>query len=144
MNTLSTNYSLTLYAESLYAKIYHEPSLGIVICELTADYIPIDEFKKTFMQMIDLVKGGGYTKFIFDKRALRAFHQPSMEWYFIIWKKQMMEHGVKTHRKILPDEPWFEKTVMIAKDQILKEFPDNIIGQLDIRYCNSIDEAIES
>jgi NAD(P)-dependent dehydrogenase (short-subunit alcohol dehydrogenase family) len=32
-----------------------------------------------------------------------------MEWYFIYWKKEMLEYGVKTHRKILPSEKWFEK-----------------------------------
>jgi hypothetical protein len=66
-----------------------------------------------------------------------------MEWYFIHWKKDMLAYGLKTHRKILPAEKWFEKMVQIAKDQIVQNYPDNIIDQLDIKYCDSIEEAIK-
>ena len=56
----------------------------------------------------------------------------------------MLQYGVKTHRKILPAEKWFEKMVQIAKNQILQTYPDNIIDQLDIRYCDTIEQAIEA
>ncbi len=128
--------------EEKYARVLINPEKGIVICELLADYIPIEDFKETFNQIGEIVKAGKYEKFIFDKRSLRAFHQPTMEWYFIHWKKDMLAYGVKTHRKILPDEKWFEKMVQIAKNQILETYPDNIIDQLDIKYCDTIEEAI--
>jgi hypothetical protein len=54
----------------------------------------------------------------------------------------MLEYGIVKHRKILPTEKWFEKMVMIAKEEIMKNNPDNIIDQLDIQYCDSIEEAI--
>ncbi|SFO42790.1 hypothetical protein SAMN04488519_106266 [Algoriphagus ornithinivorans] len=129
--------------EEKYARVLINPDKGIVICELLADYIPIEDFKETFNQIGEIVKAGKYEKFIFDKRSLRAFHQPTMEWYFIHWKKDMLAYGVKTHRKILPDEKWFEKMVQIAKNQILETYPDNIIDQLDIKYCDTIEEAIK-
>lgn len=125
-----------------YAKVWINRELKIVICQLTADYIPIEDFKDTFLQIGEIVKSGDFRKFIFDKRSLRAFHQPTMEWYFIHWKKDMLAYGVTIHRKILPDEKWFEKMVQIAKDQILQNYPDHIIDQLDIKYCDSIEEAI--
>ena len=129
--------------EEKYARVLINPDKGIVICELLADYIPIEDFKETFNQIGEIVKAGKYEKFIFDNRSLRAFHQPTMEWYFIHWKKDMLAYGVKTHRKILPDEKWFEKMVQIAKNQILETYPDNIIDQLDIKYCDTIEEAIK-
>jgi hypothetical protein len=129
--------------EQRYARVWLSYERKIVICELMADYIPIDDFKHIFAQIGDIVKVGDFEKFIFDKRSLRAFHQPTMEWYFIHWKKEMLEYGVKTHRKILPAEQWFEKMVQIAKNQILQNYPDNIIDQLDIKYCDTIEEAIE-
>ena len=129
--------------EEKYARVLINPDKGIVICELLADYIPIEDFKETFNQIGEKVKAGKYEKFIFDKRSLRAFHQPTMEWYFIHWKKDMLAYVVKTHRKILPDEKWFEKMVQIAKNQILETYPDNIIDQLDIKYCDTIEEAIK-
>ncbi|RIW17354.1 hypothetical protein D0X99_06360 [Algoriphagus lacus] len=128
--------------EQRYARVWVNRDKKTVICELLTDYVPIEDFKIAFGQIGEIVKTGGFEKFIFDKRALRAFHQPTMEWYFIHWKKEMLEYGVKTHRKILPAEKWFEKMVQIAKNQILQTYPDNIINQLDIKYCDTIDEAI--
>ena len=66
-----------------------------------------------------------------------------MEWYFLNWKNKILELGLDTHRKILPEEKWFEKMVQIAKEQIMKNNPDNIIHLLDIKYCLSVEEAIE-
>jgi hypothetical protein len=128
--------------EFRYAKVYANSEKGMIICELLTDYIPIDDFINTFNQISAIVEAGKYEKFIFDKRSLRAFHQPSMEWYFLNWKNKMLELGLKKHRKILPEEKWFEKMVMIAKEQILKNNPENIIHLLDIKYCDSIEEAI--
>ncbi len=135
-------YNFELIFEERDAKVFASQEKGIVICELLSDYVPIDNFKSIFLRISEVIKQGGFTKFIFDKRALRAFHQPSMEWYFLHWKNEMLEYGVDQHRKILPAEKWFEKMVMIAKEQILKNNPDNIIEKLDIRYCDSIEEAI--
>ena len=129
--------------EERYSRVLTNLEKKIVICELLADYIPIEDFKETFTQIGSIIKSGDYQKFIFDKRSLRAFHQPTMEWYFIHWKKEMLGFGLKTHRKILPAEKWFEKMVQIAKQQILETYPDNIIDQLDIQYCDSIEEAIK-
>ncbi len=131
-----------LVIERKAAKVYLNSKHKVIICKLLLDYIPIDEFKAVFHEISDLVKDGGFEKFIFDKRSLRAFHQPTMEWYFIHWKKDMLAFGITKHRKILPEEKWFEKMVQIAKAQILANYPDNIIDQLDIRYCDSIEDAI--
>ena len=44
--------------------------------------------------------------------------------------------------KYIPEEKWFEKMVQIAKAQILTQYPDNIIDQLDIAYCDTLEVAI--
>jgi len=130
--------------EQRYVKVWVNSARKTIICELLTDYVPIEDFKEAFGEIGKLVEAGDFEKFIFDKRALRAFHQPTMEWYFIHWKKEMLGYGVKTHRKILPAEKWFEKMVHIAKAQILTQYPDNIINQLDIAYCDTVEEAIWS
>ncbi|MFD2201571.1 hypothetical protein [Shivajiella indica] len=145
MNTtinIIEDYNFKLEFEIRYAKVYANSDKGILICELLTDYIPIDDFISTFNQISEIVEAGKFEKFIFDKRSLRAFHQPSMEWYFLNWKNKMLDLGLRKHRKILPEEKWFEKMVMIAKEQIVKNNPDNIIHLLDIKYCDSIEEAI--
>ncbi|MCH7403094.1 hypothetical protein ACFOUP_04130 [Belliella kenyensis] len=131
-----------LIFEERDAKVFANSESGIVICQLLTDYVPIDIFKNVFHRISEIIKKGDYHKFIFDKRSLRAFHQPSMEWYFLEWKKEMLALGLRQHRKILPAEKWFEKMVMIAKEQIMKNNPDHIIDQLNIKYCDSLEEAI--
>lgn len=127
-----------------YVRAYVNRSSKSIICALLVDYIPIDEFKAAFEEIATLVKNGEFEKFIFDKRSLRAFHQPTMEWYFIHWKKEMLQHGLKIHRKILPKEEWFEKVVQLGKAQIIRNHPTHILDQLDIAYCDTIGEAIET
>lgn len=65
-----------------YARVETNKPKGIILCTLLVDYVPITDFKAIFNKITKIVKEGNYNKFIFDKRALRAFHQPSMEWYF--------------------------------------------------------------
>jgi hypothetical protein len=130
--------------EERYASVLVNREDGIIICTLLTDYVPIEDFKITFEKISEIVKKGNFSKFIFDKRALRAFHQPSMEWYFLTWKKEMYDYGLSIHRKILPAEKWFEKMVMIAKMQIIENNPDNIIDKLDIKYCDTVEQAIVS
>ena len=131
------------YYTSRFSRIYYNSDSKIIICELRSEYVPIEHFKDTFYKVSELVEAGNNHKFIFDKRALRAFHQPSMEWYFTVWKKEMYEKGLRIHRKILPPEPWFKKSVEIAKNQISHVHNDLIIDKLDIKYCDSVEEAIE-
>lgn len=141
INTVALKDFEVILAEK-YAQVLTNKSKGIIICILSVDYVPIEDFKAVFNKITTIIKAGAYQKFIFDKQALRAFHQPSMEWYFLEWKKEVYEYGIKTHRKILPKEAWFVKMVMIAKKQIIMDHPANIIKDLDIKYCDTINEAI--
>lgn len=139
---LITKYQLEPYFSTRFADVGYSRDKGIIMCVLKEAYIPIARFKETFNEIEKLAAEGGFSKFIFDKRSLRAFHQPSMEWYFIEWKKTVYQYGIDKHRKILPAEEWFSKMVEIAKHQILEKYPDNIVHLLDIQYCNSIEEAL--
>ena len=137
-----SDYSFVEAFESRFARVYYLEDSKIVIGETLAEYVPIEHFKDTFHQVGELVRAGYNARFIFDKRALRAFHQPSMEWYYVEWKRDMLAHGLRVHRKLLPAEPWFRKSVMIAKEQIQRQYPDNVIDRLDIQYCDTLEDAI--
>lgn len=138
-----TKYQFEDFFTSRFAQISYHEEYKIVLCTLLSDYVPIEHFKNTFLKISELVDKGYTQKFIFDKRSLKAFHQPSMEWYFVVWKKEMFEKGLKVHRKILPPEPWFKKSVEIAKQQIKLEHEDLVVNKLDIKYCESLEEAVE-
>jgi hypothetical protein len=133
--------SYSEYFSDKYASVsYHETSKTLLVTCKTS-FIPEQEFKVIFGKCAELVKKSGVNKMIFDKRSLTVFHQPSMEWYHLVWKKEMMLYGLKSYRKLLPEDRIFRKSVEIGRAKILKEHPENILGQLDIRYCESLEEA---
>ncbi|HRJ31171.1 MAG TPA: hypothetical protein PLV21_14500 [Cyclobacteriaceae bacterium] len=114
----------------------------VAIVEAAASYIPIEQFKEIFAAIGDLVKEKKITKLIFDKRKLTVFHQPSMEWYFVEWKEQMFELGLKTHRKILPQDEVFKQSVKIGREKIKANHPLGKYLQMDIRYADTLEDAI--
>ncbi len=136
---------LKLAYEKDFGKVYIMEKERIMICVLTKDYVTIKKFQQIFNAMAEFVKTYSIEKFIFDKRYLRAFHQPSMEWYFVDWKMEMYQYGLKTHRKILPvGEGWFKEAVMAGRDRIFKRYSHLDFGKLDIQYRDSVIEAVES
>ncbi len=139
-----SGYKYQLIIDLPYGKAWVIPQKKALLCELTDSYVPIERFRGIFLEMSEAIEGQDIDRFIFDKRHLRVFHQPSMEWYFIEWKKEMYAKGMTTHRKILPkDEEWFEDAVKAGRALIREKHPDNIIDKLDIQYCNSVTEALE-
>ncbi len=123
---------------------YVYPSMGTIALVAVADYIPITKFKELFEMMADEVKAndGVYSKFIFDKRALRTFHQPSMKWYFMDWKTEMVNYGLVKHFKILPEIEYFKKAVEAARKPLLNKYPKDILERLRIEYYDSVAEAL--
>lgn len=115
----------------------------VAIVTAKTEYIPIQEFKGIFEAIGDLVKEKSVTKLVFDKRNLSVFHQPSMEWYFTEWKEKMFDLGLKTHRKILPNNEVFRQSVKIGRDKINKTYPNGKFHQMDIGYAETLEEAIE-
>ncbi len=108
----------------------------------TGSYITIEEFKEILNYIGSLVKASKISKLIFDKQKLNVFHQPSMEWYFVEWKETMFGLGLKTHRKILPDNQVFIQSVKIGREKIARDYPNGKFNQMDIAYASSIDDAI--
>ena len=133
---------LHLEKEFGHAKLYSVTGKDVAVIEATTEYIPIKEFKQIFAQTGDLVKAKGIKKLVFDKRALRIFHQPSMEWYFMEWKEEMWKYGLKTHRKLLPEDNIFRQSVKIGREKIFREHPNLKARDMDIEYREDLDEAI--
>jgi hypothetical protein len=117
-------------------------TIGVITA--TSEYIPINDFKEAFNHITALTKEEGITKLIFDKRNLRVFHQPSMEWYFIEWKEKVYDLGLRTHRKILPDDPIFRQSVKLGREKIAEKFPNGKYKLMDIQYAENLDSAIEN
>ncbi len=138
-------YGFQLLYEDGTGKIYYSPQSQVFICEIIKAYMPIEEFKNLLMQKARLLKEHPCQKFIFDKRAIRGFHQPSMEWYYVVWKPKMYEKfGLSVHRKLFTTELWFRKCVEVGRSTIKQKYPDSVCHQMDIQVKESIRDAIQS
>lgn len=93
------------------------------------------------MSIAEFLKEHQAKKLIFDKRNLRTFHQPSMEWYHVHWKPLVAALGLTKHRKILPEDKLFRKSVEIGREKIKKDHPNFDFDALDIVYVESVEEG---
>jgi len=143
MNTETTK-ELKLEKSFNNADVSTVPGTSTAVVKATKDYITIEEFKEIFNFIGNIVAQKGIDKLVFDKRALNVFHQPSMEWYFVEWKEKMFDLGLKTHRKILPNDDVFKQSVKIGREQINNKYPDGKFHQMDIQYFDDLDSAIEN
>ena len=143
MEDLNSEIELEEYSKFKHATLYwvkSHPHVGVI--EATASYIPIEKFKEVFHAMEGLVKEKKINKLIFDKRQLKVFHQPSMEWYFVEWKERMADEGLVNHVKILPDDEVFCQSVKLGREQINKKYPQARFRQLSIQYASSVEEGV--
>lgn len=145
LTTLQAYNFQKIYEESI-GKIYVQEEQKIFICEIGEPYMTIDDFKSLLFQKGIFIKQyGGCEKFIFDKRAIQSFHQPSMEWYYVVWKVKMLEKfNLRIHRKLFTKEMWFRKMIEAGRAQIKQKYPDSPVHHLDIKVCESIEDAILS
>lgn len=137
-------YTLKVKKEFKNASVSEVAGESTLVVAATGSYITIEEFKSIFNYIGTLVKENKFKKLVFDKTKLNVFHQPSMEWYFVEWKEQMFELGLKTHRKILPADKVFIQSVKIGREQIAEKYPKGKFHEMDIQYSESLNEAIKS
>ncbi|TAF67986.1 MAG: hypothetical protein EAZ55_01020 [Cytophagales bacterium] len=132
-----------LVYQNPYASLYLNEALKLAVCNAEQEYIPIGHFKSVFLQMSALIEQNPIHYLIFDKRNLRTFHQPSMEWYFAVWKPEIKNKGLTHHFKILPNIPWFAKSVEAGKHEIFQKYGTDILEGIQITYVSSIEEVLE-
>lgn len=116
---------------------------AIVICA-TNTYITIEEFKKVFEEAATIAKVNQLVKTIFDKRAPKVFHQPSMQWYFVEWKEKLFGYGITKHVKILPDDFVLRSSVKLGRAKIDAQFPYALYHKTQILYKDSIEDALKA
>jgi|GEM_PF-892880 len=127
--------------EQRHGAVYYDPGHRAVILKVQITYLPYEQFL-LFLQAIEqLADRQPVEVMIFDKSSLRIFHQPSMEWYHVVWKEKMHAKGLRTYRKILPADPLFRESVRIGRERIERENPGFRIDKFDVRYVPSIEAA---
>jgi hypothetical protein len=129
--------------DNKFATVSLLPSAQILLCTLKVEYVPIENFQALFTEIGGIIKAERVKKMIFDKRSLKTFHQPSMTWYHTIWKEEMYLCGLKSYRKLLPNDTLFRKSVEIGREKIMRENPSFNFEKFDIVYCEKLEEAFE-
>lgn len=105
-------------------------------------YIRKEDFEQLFNMMAEEAKIQGANKIIFDKRNMKVFDQPSMTWYHVVFKEELLTSiGLKTYRKLLPEDNLFRMSVEIGKGKIAREHNFDF-SKYDIQYCESVEEAL--
>lgn len=132
-----------IHKKEFNSALVHHVAPDSLLVKATAEYIPIDEFKEIFNFAGKLVEELKIKRLVFDKRAMRIFDQPSMEWYFTEWKAKMADLGLTKHRKILPDDFAFRESVKVGRKNIARKHPQGKFHDLDIQYASSLEEALE-
>lgn len=120
------------------------PESGTILCSVIDNYILDEVFKFTFEKISAFVKENSVDKFVFDKSKLTVFNQESMVWYHVEWKREMFNYGLKKHYKILPKDNIFKLSVEMGKKRISAENPDFNFNDFDIRYFDSVEEALDA
>ena len=145
MNQLLHNgYVFDPVAASDMVSLYYCSELSFVICTAQAEYIPIEAFREVFLRISGIIREHSVKHLLFDKRALRTFHQPSMEWYFTIWKPSVGALGLTNHFKILPELEWFREAVRAGKHELFSKFGEDFLAGITITYVNNEEEAIDA
>ena len=140
---IDTIQDIQLLEKFLWVKIEKVTSHPeVLIVTATGNFIPYYEFRKAFTHLETFVEQLHTKKLIFDKRKLKVFHQPSMEWYFLEWKSRVYKLGLDTHRKILPKDDAFKQSVQTGIAKIHREHQDGIYKKLDIAYVDNLQDAI--
>lgn len=141
-NLLINQYPFEVIFNDKYATVSYSQELSLAICKAETEYIPIGEFKKIFLFVFKFTETSKIHYFVFDKTNLRTFHQPSMEWYFAIWKPILKARGLINHYKILPAIDWFAKAVEAGKQEIFKKYGKDILDGINVSYINAVEELI--
>lgn len=137
---LEENFNLQF--ENEFGNMFVGKNANIIICELTQAYTPIDDFMALLEHKRELIKKYGCQKFIFDKRAIKGFHQPSMEWYYLTWKVDMYQNfKLGVHRKLFTTEGWFLKCIEAGRAEIKRKDPGSIVHSLDIKVSKDLKDA---
>lgn len=140
---LATKEEIVNIKEFKHARIStveNQPSALLITA--TRPYIPFEHFKSIFNELGEYVREGHINKLIFDKRQLTVFHQPSMEWYFTVWKEQMFDLGLTQHIKLLPTDEVFRQSVKIGRAKIDDLYPKAKFHKMNILYAESLEQAL--
>jgi hypothetical protein len=131
------------YYQGKYATVTFLPANETAIFRIHGAFIPMTDYQAALDKLSELVQQDKVQKLVVDAPKLVAYHQPSVEWSFVNWKKRMEPHGLRQYRYVLPDSGEYRRSLQDGLRKIGREHPDTGIDRLDLAYCRTLDEAVE-
>jgi|GEM_PF-7004584 len=132
------------YFRSRYATVSFIPASETAIVSIHGAFIPMTEYQQTLEKIGELVKQEKVHKLIVDARQLVAYHQPSVEWSFLNWKREMSTYGLNSYRYVVPNSGEYRKNLENGIQKIRRDHPDtDLLDRMDLAYCRSLEEAVE-
>jgi hypothetical protein len=130
------------FRDAICSIVYDNPDTLII--QTTAGFIPKTQFQEIFISTGHVVVNKGIKKIILDNRSGRIFHQPQLEWYFLVWLELMFYHGLHYHAMLLPLDEDFRKDFRDTLRKLQSHHPEAKFNQLKLETAESLKEAIES
>ncbi len=131
------------YYKGVYATVSFMPEAEAAIVRIHGAYIPMTDYQATLAKVGELAQKENVHKVIVEAQELVAFHQPSVEWDLLHWKKAMHDQGLTRYRYVLPAEGGYRKHMEKSMHKICDQHPETHLNQLDVAFCRSLDEAVE-
>lgn len=122
--------------------IYHRQELALIITA-TDRYISHPEFVEAFEYAESLMGQLEIKKVVFDQRKLSVFNKESMTWYYLEWKTRLFKCGLIKHIKVMPDNKNFKQLIRLFKQDLDARFPKASYHNLQIKYCEAIQEGFK-
>ena len=128
------------FRDAVCSTVYDNPETLII--QTTAGFIPKTQFQEIFISAGHIVVNKGIKKIILDNRSGRIFHQPQLEWYFLVWLELMFYHGLQYHAVLLPPDEEFRKDFRSTLQKLITHHPDAKFNQLKLETIESLKEAL--
>jgi hypothetical protein len=141
-NNLLENAKVVLDNASAYTA--YVPAYNAVVCVVKKSFITKNDFEALFNSVGACAKENNAEKIVFDKRNMQIFDQASMTWYHTKWKEELLQEiGLNKHRKLLPNDKFFRKSVEIGREKIAREHNFDF-SRFDIQYFDDLEEALKN
>ncbi len=132
------------FYRSRFATVSFMPATETAIVSIHGAFIPMTDYQQTLEKLGELVKQEKVQKLIVDARQLLAYHQPSLEWSFLNWKREMQRHGLMRYRYVLANTGDYRRNMENGILKMRREHPETeLLDRMDLAYCRSVEEAVE-
>ena len=127
---------LKLYYETEVIRVSYDEERKLGVSEWKG-FVSSDELRATALRMLEFVNEYGITRWLSDRRKMRAIRQRDQQWTIDVFIPKVMESSLRRMASVV-SEDIFNK---MAIEQMLKR--SGGLGSIVLRDFNNMPEALE-